>query len=306
GIKDGALVLDTTGEKKPLVIRGFFRDDDGFEDSYAKRGVPDRSDVKTAVSPDERLLLAGDYSTLGIWDLKDGSLIRRLPAVAENDWGHSLSFGGNPKGSHFRIMDVCFSPQGHQAIVISIGGGLKFFDIRSGRLEKNIDIYKAAGRTETHGIVYGMRLSPGGTRLYICREDRIDVWNAVTQKKEEELLSMHRERGDFCLSPDGTLFATGEPDGIRIWSLSDKRLLAEFPALKPGRYDRCLAFSADSSLLYAVADGSIHVIALRRELQKRPDLRPESAALKNPSRPSGPPENMKSKPSRRELNRLKR
>ena len=64
GIKDGALVLDTAGERKPLVIRGFFRDDDGFEDSYARRGVPDRSDVKTAVSPDDRESRKGLFSRI--------------------------------------------------------------------------------------------------------------------------------------------------------------------------------------------------------------------------------------------------
>ena len=210
---------------------------------------------------------------------------------------------------------------------------------------ESCSIYRNKDRTETRYPVYQLCQSPEDNRLYIRCEHRILIWHSRYGSQIDEIHILSRQCSDFCLSPDGTMYATAEPEGVRLWSLPDRKLLRAFPTLKPEPGQRCLAFSPDSCLLYAATGGRLHAIALKRQLtfpgwtdkwdggadwrrfcfrQNFPEPNEEQNSLfrqellnagfgyivpggKSPAGPAPKePVSLSKKPSRRELNRLKR
>ena len=266
GAQQSAVVWSGTGKKPLWVIRGFapvhcptenvgdFGKDliAGARRHYVEEGFTQGSNVKIAFSPDEKTILAGDYNDLGIWSLANG---KRL---------HTLSIAGS-RCDYDYVSDVCFSPAGERAYASELGGCVHVFNTKTGDSIAKWDLFSDEWGWDA--IIFHIHLSPDGRRLYACGCNHIRVVDTWTGEKLEDFHPYtHNARYDFCLSPDGTMAAECTPEGVKLWSLPDKMLLREFPALRAEPKERCLAFSPDSAVLYAMVRDSVYTIVIRREM----------------------------------------
>ena len=190
-----------------------------------------------AISPDGKLLATGGYHELLLWDMEQGTIVRRIGNVAE------------------RVHHIVFHPD-NQRIVIAAGtpgqvGEAKVFQIADGKL--------LADLVTTEDSVFGVALSPDGNRLATCGADRtVHIFDVATWK-EEVLIEDHA---------DWVMDVAWSPDGKRIATASRDKTSKVFDS-KTG--DGVATFSAHSEAVYTVgflADNE-HVISGGSDKQLR-------------------------------------
>jgi len=144
-----------------------------------------------AFSPDSAILAtASDDGTIRLWETSGGRHLRTLE-------GHTEGVSG-----------VAFSPDGAQ--LASIGGDetLRIWNTADGQQIRQFVIDAGSG---------GASYSPDGSLLVVWGS-----WLQIRRAADGELLNDLRDAGlpdHVVWSPDGTLFASGNPDRVSLWGI---------------------------------------------------------------------------------------
>jgi eukaryotic-like serine/threonine-protein kinase len=189
-----------------------------------------RTTTALTISPDDRLLAAGDhFGEIAIWELASGRLLRTWRAheffVAKvaytRDGRFFLSSGGDGRlrlwdaegarelrtfestTNYAGYFDV--SPDGRR-LAIGYGKALRLWNLETGQCEKELP-----GHSE---LVYSAQFTPDGKRVMTTGMDQsLRVWNAVSGRS----LATWKLRGDafvFAISPDGKRVALRVTQGV--------------------------------------------------------------------------------------------
>lgn len=144
-----------------------------------------------AFNHDGTLLATSGYHEVNLWNVADGTIVRRITNVAE------------------RVYDIEFTRDG-QKIVIASGtpaqiGEAKIFQISDGKLLGDL--------VRTDDSVFSVSLSPDETRLATAGADRaIRVFDLATQK-QQLIIEDHADWVmDIAWSPDGSKLASASRD----------------------------------------------------------------------------------------------
>lgn len=159
-----------------------------------------------AFSPDGRLLASGDsHGMLKLWNASEATPLVTLAGPFGNSGG--INSGG--------INSIAFSPDGAWLAASDlIGGRVRLYDVRSGRLTHQLDACSQG--------VNVIRFSPrGGTLAIACVDGIARRWSLETHgwlpEFRGEAVSLHAL--DF--RPDGRRLAAGTADGaVRSWEIA--------------------------------------------------------------------------------------
>jgi WD40 repeat protein len=159
-------------------------------------------------SPDGQLLVAGGYgTTVPVWDIASGELVRTL------DTGARVKGGLTP----------AFSPDGKILAVGNRNATTCLFDVATGKLLHELP----------NGSTHGLRFNPSGTRLAIGYVDgSVRIWSVADGRLLAERKTPAQEIYAVDWSPDGSLLATcGLKGAITIWRVGeDLEVVRELPA----------------------------------------------------------------------------
>ena len=212
-----------------------------------------------AFSPDGKILAAGGYRGIVLWDLEAAKLLKRLGAGQLSGSVHALAFSKDG-----RLVVGEGTPSG--------SGDVKVFDIQSGQ--------PTAAFIGPKDIVYAISLSPDGNLLAAGSADgKAYVWSMADKK----LVTTIQDHADWVMgvafSPDGKLLATGSSDrSVQVWEVGPWKSVNKFLQADPVQ---AVAFSPDGKLLYwAVAGVQNRMIRFREPLDPPEEKDPAAAAKK--------------------------
>lgn len=193
-----------------------------------------------AFSPDNKLLAAGSYGQVAIWDLTIGKPAKVLHNVlgAVNDLrfspdGKILAVaGGQPAGkgdlrlyqaSDWKLLgvlrghddvvfSVSFSPDGKKLASASFDHTLGLWDVEKLQLLK---AYKAHS-----DFVYAIAFAPSGTHVFSASKDRtVQMTDLATGKSTFTFSGMEQDVMAVAVSPDGkSVVSSGFEPGIYWWN----------------------------------------------------------------------------------------
>lgn len=164
--------------------------------------------VSVAYSPDGTILgSAGHFSdsTIKLWRVSDGSMIRTLNGSAVNP----IIFGP--------LEPVTFFPDGKTVIAIGEGSAVGYWNVADGRLIKTV----AVGGTD-------IALDHAGVQMAVSTfgNNVVKLLNASDGTLVRTFTGPTTTVDKVALSPDGTKVAAGDRNGtLYIWRLSDGTLL---------------------------------------------------------------------------------
>src|SRR5215510_825851 len=177
-----------------------------------------------AFSPDGKTLASThNDSTIQLWDLKTGRLIR--------------SFVGHTG----HVPAIVFSPDGKTIAAGSHDQTVKLWDVSSGRLIRSFEGHKS--------FVHSVAFSPDGKTIASGSYDHtLKLWDVSSGRNRA--LEGHTEWvQSVAFSPDGKMLASGSTDKtVKLWEVSSGSLINSF-----GNHDSSLygsvAFSPDEKTL---------------------------------------------------------
>ncbi len=242
--------------------------------------------IKTAISPDGRLLAIGSHppSPITFWDFATG---KRLPKVLELETGvESLTISpdnqtlvvggyseegrgadlfwctlrdcpiqttlqGHPKQEAW---SVAFSPDSQTLAVgydDEVGGDvetLKLWDVSTGKEQINLSGHRS--------MVSEVQFLGDGTLASASYDKTVSLWDIATQRPKTTFLGHTEPIKCLAVSPDGSLLASaGYENAIRVW---DARLGKERFVIQ-GQKDLLhrLAFDPQGKTLASVDNGGV-------------------------------------------------
>jgi len=155
------------------------------------------------------LLAAGHDGRIHRWEV-GGETPTELPAIgSHNGWVQTLVF------------------RGEEVISADSWGGL-----RCGPYGGEQPTVSWSVPNAHDGWILGLALSPDGTQLATCGNDRVvRLWNAATGEKQRELNGHATEVFSITFATDGQSLFTGDLDGkVKQWSVADGSIIREFDA----------------------------------------------------------------------------
>jgi WD40 repeat protein len=231
-----------------------------------------------SVTSDGKVLASAGYDDrkVHIWDLESGSILQTFEtderpyssiskdgsAVAIAAKNHIRVFklpGGEPAGD-YSVTDcaayteasctrnVDFSPAGDYLAVLSAG------DIRVWKLEEADELQKIDARC--------MAFSPVVAVLAIGGFDGVGkLWDGASNAVSERPPLLNDIVDTIAFSPNGEYAAGGGPfDYLKIWRLSDGKIIHMIPGYEPAPVGTNIAFSSDGKLLAVGAkDGTVGI-----------------------------------------------
>ena len=150
-----------------------------------------------AISPDGKLLAsASGDSTIKLWNLNDGSLVREL------------------KGHTRRVNSVAFSPEGSLVASGSLDNTVRLWRVSDGSLVRELK-----GHTDW---VRSVAFSPDGSLVASGSNDNtVRLWRVSDGSMVSELKGHEGIVNSVAFSPDGSLVASGSADKtVRLWRVS--------------------------------------------------------------------------------------
>jgi WD40 repeat protein len=148
-----------------------------------------------AISPDDRLLAAGDtLGEIAVWEMATGRLLRIL------------------RGHEQLVSTVSFSRDGRLLGSAGFDGTVRIWDPDSGRPLLVLE------QTKTQSAAFDF--SPDGKRAAATDDKVVRLWNLETGKCERELRGHSEAAGYVLFTPDGTTLITSSLDQtLRLWDV---------------------------------------------------------------------------------------
>lgn len=193
-------------------------------------------------SPDGRQLVTSGYRELLVWEAATGTLLKRIPGVAE------------------RVYAVSFHPNGSQLAVASGTPGefgeADIVELGSGRLRHLVS---------TVGSLFGIRYSPDGKFVATAGADRaIRVYEATSGRLVLRMADHAKPVMDVAFSPDGSRLASASRDkNAKVFSLQTGQQLSTYQKSSEGQRAGMIfsvAFSHDGR--HVVSGGNDNLVRI--------------------------------------------
>jgi guanine nucleotide-binding protein subunit beta-2-like 1 protein len=253
--EDPNLVLSSSRDKSVLVWTLTHSGDGDDSYGFARRALRGHSHFVSdvVISSDGQFALSGSWDgTLRLWEIQSGKTTRR--------------FVGHDKD----VLSVAFSVDNRQIV--------------SGSRDKTIKLWNTLGECK-YTIAQGesghtewvscVQFSPSTSVPLIisCGWDRlVKVWALTNCKLRNDLVGHTGYLNTVCISPDGSLCASGGKDGTAmLWDLNEGKRLYSLDA---GDIINCLCFSPNRYWLCAATDDAIKIWDLESKIVVE-TLRPE-------------------------------
>lgn len=200
-----------------------------------------------AVAAHSHSRVSGGGSSLTLWNLKTGKLIRTLfegrvgqswdqPAVAAEQEPQSRRIGLNGD----LIYSVAFSPDGQTLAAGMSNKTIKLWNVKTGEEIRTLKGHDYA--------VHAVAMTPDGQTLVSGSSDKtIKLWNLKTGELLRTIKAHEKPVSTLAISADGRLLASGSDDKtIKIWNLSTGELVRTFSDTTE---IQSVAFSPDGQML---------------------------------------------------------
>jgi len=215
---------------------------------YARRALKGHSHFvdDVVISSDGQFALSGSWDgTLRLWEINSGKTTRRFV-------GHSKD-----------VLSVAFSADNRQIVSGSRDRSIKLWNTL-GECKYTI----GAGGDEGHSEwVSCVRFSPSQAVPLIvsCGWDRlVKVWSLANCKLRNDLVGHTGYLNTVCVSPDGSLCASGGKDGTAmLWDLNEGKRLYSLDA---GEIIHSLVFSPNRYWLCAATDECVKIWDLESKI----------------------------------------
>lgn len=255
--EDPDLLLSSSRDKSVLVWTLTGGEDGGFARRALRGHSHFVSDV--VISSDGQFALSGSWDgTLRLWEINSGKTTRRFV-------GHSKD-----------VLSVAFSVDNRQIVSGSRDKTIKLWNTL-GECKYTIAEHGPGGEGEGHTEwVSCVRFSPSQSVPLIvsCGWDRlVKVWTLAQCKLRNDLVGHTGYLNTVCVSPDGSLCASGGKDGTaNLWDLNEGKQLYSLDAgeiihalvFSPNRYWLCAA--TGPSIKIWDLEGKVVVDELRQEV----------------------------------------
>eukprot|EP00339_Tiarina_fusa_P027159 CAMPEP_0117051656 /NCGR_PEP_ID=MMETSP0472-20121206/35689_1 /TAXON_ID=693140 ORGANISM="Tiarina fusus, Strain LIS" /NCGR_SAMPLE_ID=MMETSP0472 /ASSEMBLY_ACC=CAM_ASM_000603 /LENGTH=322 /DNA_ID=CAMNT_0004765949 /DNA_START=39 /DNA_END=1007 /DNA_ORIENTATION=- len=255
--EDPNLLLSSSRDKSVVVWQLTHSGSGGEYNSYgfARRALRGHSHFVSdvVISSDGAFALSASWdSELRLWDIITGKTTRR--------------FVGHEKD----VLSVAFSVDNRQIVSGSRDGTIRLWNTL-GECK-----FKISGESEGHTEwVSCVRFSPSQSVPLIvsCGWDRlVKVWNLTNCKLRNDLIGHTGYLNTVCVSPDGSLAASGGKDNTAmLWDLNEGKRLYSLDA---GEIINGLVFSPNRYWLCAATDDSVKIWDLESKVVVD-TLRPE-------------------------------
>ena len=207
--------------------------------------VPDlgQSAVSVALSPDGRLLAAGNYDgSIQLWDFGSGRLLRTLVRHSQE------------------VRSVVFVGGGKQVLSASKDMTVKLWDVTTGQLLRTTELRSPAE------YMWDIKLSPDGTQVASAQSIKgsdpagvIKLWDATSGRF---IRSMRASPLAVAFTPDGKRLVSGGNANdykigglVTLWDVASGRLIRSFDSAKlPTIYK--VAVSADGNRIMSAGSGT--------------------------------------------------
>lgn len=245
------MILSSSRDKSVMVWQVTGADSEGSGAfGYARRALKGHSHFVSdvVISSDGQFALSGSWDgTLRLWEINSGKTTRR--------------FCGHTKD----VLSVAFSVDNRQIV--------------SGSRDKTIKLWNTLGECkytiapgdETHGHsewVACVRFSPSQSVPLIvsCGWDKlVKVWSLSNCQLRNDLVGHTGYLNTVCVSPDGSLCASGGKDGTAmLWDLNEGKRLYSLET--NGEIINCLVFSPNRYWLCAATDNCIKIWDLESKI----------------------------------------
>lgn len=246
--EDPNLLLSSSRDKSVIAWQ-FTGANSGDDDSYgfARRALRGHSHFVSdvVISSDGAFALSASWdSELRLWDIGTGKTTRR--------------FVGHEKD----VLGVAFSVDNRQIVSGSRDGTIRLWNTL-GECK-----YTISGDSEGHTEwVSCVRFSPSQSVPLIVSsgwDKLVKVWNLTNCKLRNDLVGHTGYLNTVCVSPDGSLAASGGKDGTAmLWDLNEGKRLYSLDA---GEIINGLCFSPNRYWLCAATDDSIKIWDLESKI----------------------------------------
>lgn len=248
--EDPNLLLSASRDKTVIVwtLTGtdYHSSSEGATFGYARRALKGHSHFVSdvVISSDGQFALSGSWDgTLRLWEIHSGKTTRRFV-------GHSKD-----------VLSVAFSADNRQIVSGSRDRTIKLWNTL-GECK-----YTIAGEEGHSEWVSCVRFSPSQAVPLIvsCGWDRlVKVWNLANCKLRNDLVGHTGYLNTVCVSPDGSLCASGGKDGTAmLWDLNEGKRLYSLDA---GEIIHALVFSPNRYWLCAATDECIKIWDLESKI----------------------------------------
>jgi len=251
-VEDPNMILSSSRDKKVMVWNITGVDSEGSGSfGYARRALTGHSHFVSdvVISSDGQFALSGSWDgTLRLWEINSGKTTRRF-------CGHSKD-----------VLSVAFSVDNRQIV--------------SGSRDKTIKLWNTLGECkytiapgdETKGHsewVSCVRFSPSQAIPLIvsCGWDKlVKVWSLSNCQLRNDLVGHTGYLNTVCVSPDGSLCASGGKDGTAmLWDLNEGKRLYSLETAS-GEIINSLVFSPNRYWLCAATDSCIKIWDLESKI----------------------------------------
>lgn len=242
-------ILLSSSRDKSVIVWQLTHSSSGEDDSYgyARRALRGHSHFVSdvVISSDGAFALSASWdSELRLWDIATGKTTRR--------------FVGHEKD----VLSVAFSVDNRQIVSGSRDGTIRLWNTLGEC--KYIISGEAEGHTEWVSCV---RFSPSQSVPLIVSAgwDRlVKVWNLTNCKLRNDLVGHTGYLNTVCVSPDGSLAASGGKDNTAmLWDLNEGKRLYSLDA---GEIINGLVFSPNRYWLCAATDDSLKIWDLESKI----------------------------------------
>jgi len=152
---------------------------------------------RVAFSPDGSLLASSDTSTVKIWSMMDGKLVKEFPVYVSKNEPFSSVIWPSTGGS--------FSPKGDHLIVVA-SEAIQIWNLATGQPVALIQGHQSSG-------IRSFALSPDQTRLATSSFQEVKLWDALTG---QEVLTLPIPAADRNESNNSVGALAWSADGLRL------------------------------------------------------------------------------------------